>query len=129
MGSWQKCRKLGEGWIQRIEERGNSFLRSPSLREACDSQGAHSGWMMRPIGVPTDLTCLLPSKHRPRLRLAKGDSSYLAAISLSLGLTLVSSCCPQLIPALSGVCLFLHRELSVSASETRARVEKVSHHG
>lgn len=69
----------GKARSRRWKNRGNSFLRSPSLRQACDSQDAPSGWIKRPTGVPTDLTCL-PSKHRPRLRLAKGDSSYLAVI-------------------------------------------------
>lgn len=58
---------------------------------------------------------------QPRLRLAKGDSSYLPVIP-SAQLWLLA---PPAVPnsALSGVCLFLHRELSNSALETRAPVK------
>lgn len=112
---WEKAQSRGwKNW-------GNSSLRSPSLREAGGSQGARCGWVERPTR----------GSHRPDMssleaqlqaQVGQGRLILFANRPLSLGLALGSCCCPQLIAALSGVCLFLHRELSISALETRAQV-------
>lgn len=94
---------------------GYSFLRSPSLREACDSWGAHCGWMERQTWH---------AFPQSTAKAQAGSGRLLLFASLALG----PSCCPcSSLFYLGSACS--STELSVCALETGAQGEKVSQGG